>query len=210
MKQKSKFYVVWQGHQSGIFKSWADCERQIKGFTNAKYKSFPTLSQAQQAFEEGAEAHLGKKESPMQPIFDTLYGKPIIPSIAVDGAFSSSTKKAEYQGVNTQTGVVIFRCGPFMEGTNNVMEFLAIVHALALCKQHCWNKLPIYSDSVNAMLWIKAKKARTNLVPTSQNKVIFDLIQRAEKWLKTTPYNNPILKWETKAWGEIPADFGRK
>jgi ribonuclease HI len=35
-------------------------------------------------------------------------------------------------------------------------------------------------------------------------------MERAEKWLLSNEFSNEILKWETKAWGEIPADFGRK
>jgi ribonuclease HI len=42
------------------------------------------------------------------------------------------------------------------------------------------------------------------------NKDLLELIKRAENWLKENSFRNPILKWETKAWGEIPADFGRK
>ena len=34
--------------------------------------------------------------------------------------------------------------------------------------------------------------------------------ERATKWLKENNYSATIKKWETKKWGEIPADFGRK
>jgi ribonuclease HI len=140
---------------------------------------------------------------------DGLYGKPIVPSISVDGACSGSTRSAEYRGVDTESGTTLFKVGPFMDGTNNVMEFLALVHALALCKQK-GIAAPIYSDSVNAIKWVKNKKAHTNLAKTAHNANLFDMISRAEKWLEKNSYSNKILKWETKAWGEIPADFGRK
>ncbi len=140
---------------------------------------------------------------------DGLYGSPVVPSISVDGACSGKTRLAEYQGVDTETGTVLFKKGPFMDGTNNIMEFLALVHALALCKQQDI-EVPIYSDSVNAMKWVKAKKAGTKLEKTAHNQVLFDLISRAEKWLSANTYKNEILKWQTQAWGEVPADFGRK
>ena len=60
------------------------------------------------------------------------------------------------------------------------------------------------------MAWIKAKKCRTKVAKTKANKKIFELIARGEQWLKNNQWNTEILKWETKAWGEIPADFGRK
>jgi ribonuclease HI len=115
----------------------------------------------------------------------------------------------EYQGVYTASKKLIFHMGPFEEGTNNIGEFLAIVHALALCKKENI-KLPIYSDSITAISWIKKKKANSKLVSTEKNEKLFDLIERAEKWLKENTYSNQILKWLTQVWGEIPADFGRK
>ncbi len=130
-------------------------------------------------------------------------------SLAVDAACSGNPGLMEYRGVYVADGVEIFHMGPLEEGTNNIGEFLAIVHALALL-QKSGKEIPIYTDSVNAMKWIDRKKCNTKLVQTERNSPIFELINRAEKWLRENSYKNPILKWETKKWGEIPADFGRK
>ena len=127
----------------------------------------------------------------------------------MDGGCSGATGLADYQGVHVETKTKLFRKGPFEDGTNNIVEFLAIVHALAFCKENNW-QLPIYSDSKIALSWIKQRKCKTNHKPSSKNKVLFDLIARAENWLHSNPYPNQLLKWETKAWGEIPADFNRK
>ena len=121
----------------------------------------------------------------------------------------------EYQGLfvdfGTQpaTTVQLFKSPVFENGTNNIGEFLAIVHALALQKKNGW-KYPIYSDSVNAQLWIRQKKCKTKLQPNAKNEHLFELIARAEKWLNENAIEVPILKWKTEIWGEIPADFGRK
>jgi ribonuclease HI len=115
----------------------------------------------------------------------------------------------EYRGVYTKTGEEVFRQGPFKEGTNNIGEFLALVHGLALLKQKN-SPLPVYTDSKTALAWIKTKKAKTKLEKNELNAALFDLISRAEKWLVENEYTTQILKWETTAWGEIPADFGRK
>ncbi len=206
---KKKYYVVWQGLQPGIYDNWEECKKQVNGFSNPKYKSFNTLEEAQIAFSTTADNYLSAPKSPMQPIMDSLYGQPIVPSIAVDGAFSSATRLAEYQCVDVETKRLIFKIGPFLDGTNNVMEFLALVHALALCKKNNI-QCPIYSDSVNAIKWVKAKKANTKMQKTPHNGQLFDLIARAEEWLRTNTYANQLLKWQTNLWGEIPADFGRK
>ena len=70
--------------------------------------------------------------------------------------------------------------------------------------------MPIYSDSANAISWIKQKKCKTKLPRTAETEELFQIIERAEIWLKNNKYSNRIIKWETKEWGEIPADFGRK
>jgi ribonuclease HI len=115
----------------------------------------------------------------------------------------------EYQGVYTRTGEVIFKMGPLEDGTNNVGEFLALVHGIALLKQKNMS-MPVYTDSRTALAWLKNKKAKTELEHTYTNAKIFDLIARAEKWLAENEYTTEVLKWHTEAWGEIPADFGRK
>jgi ribonuclease HI len=204
-----KYYVVWKGHTRGVFDSWENCKKQVDGYPSPKYKSFPTEEMANHAFAQGSDEYLQKKQHPIHIIMDGLYGKPVVPSIAVDGACSGKTRLAEYQGVETESGILLFKVGPFVDGTNNVMEFLALVHALAFCKQKNVH-LPVYSDSLNAMKWVREKRTRTKLEKTSHNQPLFDLIARAEKWLSLNTYSTTILKWETKAWGEIPADFGRK
>jgi ribonuclease HI len=70
--------------------------------------------------------------------------------------------------------------------------------------------IPVYSDSSTAIKWVNDKKTKTKLIPSDKNAEIFDLINRAESWLQKNNYSNPLLKWDTKIWGEIPADFGRK
>jgi len=201
-----KYYVVWKGREPGVFNNWEECKQQIFEFQGAIYKSFPTLEEAQQAFKNKPHIYLTKTNS---SIPTNSNHKPILNSLCVDGACSSATGQMEYQCVHTQSREIIFKQGPYKTGTNNIAEFLALVHVLALCKQkNCL--LPIYSDSHTAMVWVKNKKSKTTLENIPENKEILDLIERAEKWLANNTWQNSILKWDTKAWGEIPADFGRK
>ena len=207
---KRKFYVVWKGHKTGVFNTWNECKRYIDGFTGAQYKSFLSEDEAKIAFTKTYEEYRGKntKKTTLTPAELKAIGDPILNSIAVDGACNNKGD-AEYKGVYTDTGTELFLEGPFKEGTNNIMEFLALVHALAFCKKHKID-LPIYSDSRIAMNWVQKKYINTKVKPSHANRKLFELMGRALKWLKSNSYNNKILKWETKAWGEIPADFGRK
>lgn len=208
---KKKFYVIWKGHKEGIFTSWDVCKKHIKDFKGAQYKSFTSKEAAEKAFKGKYEDVVGKdtKKVVLSPEELKKYGKPIVPSLSVDAACSGNPGKMEYRGVDTESKKQYFIQGPFEKGTNNIGEFLALVHGLGFLKQKNSN-LPIYSDSKIAMSWVKKGQCRTNLQITAENKVLFDFVKRAEKWLKENKYTTQILKWETKAWGEIPADFGRK
>jgi len=203
---KQKYYVVWKGRAPGIYTSWAECEAQVKGFAGAEYKSFGSQAAAEAAYDGAYQEYEGKLSTNQQWLFAPT--KPILPSICVDAACSGSPGPLEYRGVLTESGEQIFRAGPFPDGTNNVGEFLAIVLAmdwLITKKLDC----PIYSDSANAIAWIKAGKCNTKLECLPSNKMLFDFITNAEESLKVYPAFK-VLKWDTEAWGEIPADFGRK
>lgn len=211
MAKKKKYYVVWKGTEPGVYDNWTDCLLRTKGVSGARYKSFPTREAAERAFSESPDEHISKPYSPRLKSTDATSVGPCIPqSLAVDAACSGNPGDMEYRGVHVATGKQVFHVGPMAQGTNNIGEFLAIVHALALCAKTGQPQLPIYSDSHNAILWVRLKKCRTKLAPTAANAPLFDLIRRAEAWLHTHTYTNPILKWETTAWGENPADFGRK
>ncbi|MDR0810897.1 MAG: ribonuclease H family protein [Paludibacter sp.] len=207
---KKNYYVVWQGVEPGIYNSWKECRKQVEGFPDAQYKGFADESEAREAFLSLYEDYKGKTIKPRtdEKLLAEV-GLPVRESIAVDAACSGNPGALEYRGVETASGKQIFYQGKFDDGTNNVGEFLAIVHALALLKQQN-NVLPVYSDSIHAIAWVAAGKANTKMQHTEHNAKLFDLIARAEKWLATNKFQNQILKWHTAAWGEIPADFGRK
>ena len=209
-KPKSKYYVVWEGHQKGIFDSWDKCKKQVDGYTGAKYKGFPSLEEAKSAIGGNPWSYFGKTaKATVNNELRRAYGEPLKQAICVDAACSGNPGIIEYRGVNMINGQEIFHRGPFPEGTNNIGEFLAIVSGLVYLKQNGL-ALPLYSDSRNAIAWVKAKKVATLLKPSAKNKGLFDLLDRAVAWLHNNSYDTRILKWETKAWGEIPADFGRK
>lgn len=212
MAKKKKFYTVWKGHNTGVFDSWDDCKAQIKDYQGAQYKSFLTFEAAKKAFKSNYKDYIGKKKVFKSELSEEQLKKIGLPnynSIAVDAASSGNPGKMEYRGVETKTKKQLFIQGPFEEGTNNIGEFLAIVHGLAYLKQRNSNKI-IYTDSRTAISWVKKKNCNTKLERREKNKPLFELVDRAVNWLKSNNYTTTVVKWETKAWGEIPADFGRK
>ena len=205
---KPKFYVVWKGRKTGIFPSWEECEQQVKGFAGAEFKAFGSREQAETAFKLQYNAYKGKVSSLGK--WKEVETKPMLPSISVDAACNGSPGKLEYRGVDTESGEEIFRAGPYPDGTNNVGEFLAIVHALTWLQKQKKN-LPIYSDSENGISWVYTGVCRTKLKHTGKNALLFAMIRSAENWLAENELkDHAVLKWDTQMWGENPADFGRK
>ena len=217
---KKKFYVVWHGANPGIYDSWKDCKLQINGFEGAVYKSFDSKEEAEKAYSSSPYIYIGtqKKAEAENPSADVPQDRhdtvlplpPEVPAeaLAVDAACSGNPGPMEYRGIYLRTGETVFHFGP-VYGTNNIGEFLAIVHALALMKQK-GIRMPVFSDSRNAIGWVKHKHCKTTLERNARTEALFNMIERAENWLKANPADVPIHKWDTNRWGEIPADFGRK
>ncbi|MEK3878827.1 ribonuclease H [Paenibacillus sp. FSL M7-0420] len=219
---KQKYYVVWEGKQPGVYNTWAECQAQTDHYTGAKYKSYESKAAAETAFKAGWKGNWGTGAAASGTSGTSKSGKSWsrsagvetseeidYDSISVDVGTRGNPGPVEYKGVDTQTGDVIFSCGSIRKGTNNLGEFLAIVHALAHLKQEGSSKT-VYSDSVNAMKWVKQKKVATTLPRDASTEEIWQLIDRAESWLRSHTYDNKVLKWQTKSWGEIKADYGRK
>ncbi len=210
---EKKYYVVWVGVQPGVYETWEECKQNIHKFKGAKYKSFFSKKAAEEKFNLGYESYFKNKipiyKPPVKKREIPVSLTPILKSICVDAACSSNPGPVEYRGVDTTSKKVLFHVGPFEGGTNNIGEFLAIVHALSFLKKHNRNDI-VYSDSQTAIFWVKAKSVNTTLKENDSNKKIFEILKRAEIWLQNNTYENLVLKWETKVWGEIKADFGRK
>jgi len=210
MAKKTKYYVVWEGREKGVFTDWDVVKKFVIGYDKARYKGFDSQEEANAAFEAGAPKITPKQHTESNTVaVATPSASPLVRAIAVDAACSGNPGKMEYRGVSLWDGKEIFHM-KFEIGTNNIGEFLAIVHALGLLKQHNAPDITIYSDSQIAQGWVKAGQCRTKLELTPRTAELMSLVKRAETWLKNNKIENPIVKWPTEAWGEIPADFGRK
>jgi len=221
-KLKPKFYVVWRGREPGVYATWEQCQSQVKGFAGAAFKSFPSFEEAKTAFAGEAPVYKKAGRKKAKSSADTLQNPPedrhdtVLPlpkevtadAWAVDAACSGNPGQMEYRGVDLATGAEMFHFGPML-GTNNIGEFLAIVHALAVFRKQGISKT-IYSDSRIAMGWVRKGKCKTTLVRNAKTSRLYEIIARAETWLASNSVSVPLLKWRTEDWGEIPADFGRK
>lgn len=221
MAKKQKYYVVWRGKVPGIYDDWRKCEKQIKGVAGAQYKSYESRLEAEAAYHNGYTPTIGtgapKKErvsildvgsDGIVRVKEGVTDGPELNSLAVDAACSGNPGVMEYQGVYVATKTQVFHYKAPL-GTNNIGEFLGIVHGLSYLKKHNLN-LVMYSDSVNAINWVRQKICKSKLPVNAKTQELWDYVHRAEQWLRTNTYSTEIRKWDTDRWGEIPADFGRK
>lgn len=213
-KKASKFYVVWNGVEPGVYDNWEDAQEQVANFPGASYKSFKYEDEAIAAYRAGladVEMNILRKlpSTPIRKVNFSAFPDIDADAVTVDASCLGNPGKMEYRCVELATGRQLFHVGPFEEGTNNIGEYLAIVHALALFVKE-GSPRTIYSDSRTALAWVRRRSANTKLQPSEKNRKLLDLVTRADAWLQSHTWTNRLLKWDTEKWGEIPADFDRK
>lgn len=217
------FYVVFKGFNPGVYDNWDEVKEQTEGFPGAVFKKYSSSAAATQAYRNysgvedrnellrlisGAAVQTSSKPElitefpPQNPEIDP-------DAWAVDASCMGNPGIMEYRCVSLLTGEEVFRKGPYTDATNNIGEYLALVHAMALMTQR--NEFHnIYSDSRTAMSWWRNRRVKTSLQPTARNQQVFNLLARASVWVNTHNFPCRVMKWDTERWGEIPADFGRK
>lgn len=221
MSAQGKWYVVWDGVNPGIYPSWEECRLQVEGYPNARYKGFASKEEAIMAYRGNPLDYIGVLRSIVEhsaqapktgePVDYSRFPEIRLDAIAVDGACSKNPGPTEYRCVHVGTGQQLFHNGPLQGGSNNIGEYLALVHALAMLERRGDTTTPVYSDSRTALAWLRHRSHNSKIVPTPDNREVMELLQRADRWLQAHPdIPNPVLKWDTERWGEIPADFGRK
>lgn len=213
-----KYYTVFRGHNPGVYDNWDEARYQTEGFPDALCKSYSTSEEASEAYRKftGTEDRddLIRILNMSNESYTTLSSYKDNPEIdqeawAVDASCLGNPGRMEYRCVDLKTGREVFHIGPFEDATNNIGEYLALVHAMALMtKKGEYHN--IYYDSQTAHSWWRKRQIKTTLKPTSRNQKVFELLARASVWVNTHQFPGRVMKWQTQRWGEIPADFGRK
>ena len=206
---KQKWYVVLKGRKPGVYTSWDKAKEQIFEFTGAVYKSFEDQKVAEEAW---AKKRFQNSESSYSAPKSLTKGKKLAPPqgdyIVVDASSIGVPGPTEYQGFLMPEKRLLFSKHIGL-ATNNLGEFLGIVHALAYLYQN-ESTLPVYSDSITALSWVAKRKVKSELERNAHTEAAWSLVDRALIWLNTHQFTNRIWKWETQHWGENPADYGRK
>ena|ERR1035437_6062123 len=136
--------------------------------------------------------------------------KPPIPThgISVDGFCSGNPGPGGYRGVDLSTGEVLFRRN-YNWCTNNLAEFMGVVHAVSYVKVKKLDYGVVYSDSAIAIGWFRSQKISSG-IDLMKGKDVLEDLRRSLLWLSEQKHLIAVNKWQTKLWGECPADFGNK
>lgn len=216
-----KLYVVINGYEPGVYSTWEECKKNVNGFSSPLYKSFKESDLKSENIDEKDIEFLNfynkcnkKDQSIKTPVKKIVDLQIIEDSICVDGACSGNPGLGEFRCVDVKSGEVIFSSSEYENTTNNLMEFFALCEAVKYTLSLAPDKRrPIYSDSITAMAWVRDRVCKTSLRPMKGNYDSYSSIKFWDKWLKENDLKIKdcnILKWDTKKWGEIPADFNRK
>jgi ribonuclease HI len=159
-----RFYVVWSGRQTGVFTDWATAQRAVDRFAGARFKSFSTRAEAEQAYREGnspadaSRARTNRKPAGERRALHTAHQFDV--SIYCDGACDPNPG-------HSGSGIVVYRGGELRElwfglydpqGTNNTAELKALYHALRMAESEIerGNTVEVCSDSAYALNCIRS------------------------------------------------------
>lgn len=139
-----KFYVVRVGRVPGIYATWSECERMVKGYKGAVYRSFLTLAEAKKFMGDNLKADDNTDDD--------------MPYAFVDGSYNSVTKVYGYGGFLIYNGEkhIIQGSGndEEMAAMRNVAgEVLGSMAAVELAVKLGIPKLDIYYDYMGIEMW---------------------------------------------------------
>jgi len=217
--ESMKFYVVWQGRQTGIFTDWDTCNKHVKGFAGAKYKSFKTRVEADAAFVGGSTAPAmasanGEKsatkkttsQSPKTYTASEVSAMSVDTKIFTDGGCVPNPGKAG-------SGIALYRDESVDElwyglfnpaGTNNTAELNALFQALIMARDDiakgvsvaifCDSKYSIQCVTQWALGWKKKgwKKKNGEIQNLELIKEMFELHQSIKDEVRVLHVNGHV------------------
>jgi ribonuclease HI len=134
-----KFYVVWAGRETGVFTDWATTHRHVNAFPGARFKSFPSRAEADQAFRSGSPPSTGRRPAPASAALPAR----VEPATAATGLQIYCDGACEPNPGRAGSGIAVYRDGKLEQlwyglyspnGTNNTAELNALHHALLMAE----------------------------------------------------------------------------
>lgn len=124
-----------------------------------------------------------------------------------DGYFHG---KVEWQVRDLATGEFVRSSHVQEHSTGPIGETLGVITALRYLHEKGDHTTPVYCDNETAIEWVQARVCRSKLPLNLKTASTITDLNHAFDWLNEKKPRNPVRKWQTKIWGENPADFNRK
>ena len=164
-----KFYAVKNGRETGIFKTWAECQKQIIGFKGAAFKGFETLAEAE-AFLIGDEIQKNEPRDGAAVAY-------------VDGSYDVTTNRFSYGMVIFHNGEETTKNEAFLDSElasmrNVAGEIMGAMAAMRYCTECGIEKLDIYYDYAGIEKWCTGEW-KTNKKGTTEYKQYYDSVKAA-------------------------------
>ena len=156
---KKKYYAVKNGHTTGIFDNWTDCQKSISGYSNADFKGFAT--------KEEAEAYLGIGQKTQMPLDEELESPNRLVAY-VDGSYDDTLKKYAFGCVFlTPSGETIKESGngdnPESLAIRNVAgEMLGAMFAVKWAIINGYSEIEIRYDYAGIEKWVEGQWSAKN------------------------------------------------
>lgn len=168
-----KYYAVKIGRKTGIYTSWNEAEKLVKGYPDAKYKSFRTREDAEHYMNDGS------KESSVQSAMQI--NEPEGDYAFVDGSFNVNTNTYGYGGFLSANGVKYpisgAGCDPNMAKMRNVAgEIEGALEAARMALKLKLKRLTILYDYDGIEAWVdgswKCRKEETAAYRDAMQEII--------------------------------------
>ncbi len=190
MGRPKKYYAVLRGRNPGIYTTWfgaGNAEAQVRCYTGARYKGFPSLAEAREWMENPKiiQASSGRKKH--GTVLDTPRVAPGTIVVHTDGGCRGNPGPGGYGAVILDGEERTELARGFRLTTNNRMELMACIAAIEALKTP--SDVVLHSDSryvVNGMSKGWARKWRANnWMRTKQ-----DAAENADLWAKLLELSN--------------------
>ncbi|WP_129044522.1 ribonuclease H family protein [Companilactobacillus metriopterae] len=203
-----KYYAVRIGKNPGIYNTWAECKAQVDGFVGARYKSFTSLSEAEDFIKNDTYTPKTKKETSKKFEYSNLDDFELV--VYTDGGSRnhgnvkgghvlSSDKAAWAYLIKTSNEKIEDSDGEF-GATNNKMEITALIESIKKINNLELNdkKVIFILDSqyvLNAIIkgWLVSWKANGYKKSDGKVPANLELWKELDELLPTIP--NKSFEW---------------
>lgn len=142
------FYAVKKGRETGIFESWAECQKQITGFSGAEFKKFKELKQAESYLTSGIS---------IDNLSDDLDGL----HAYIDGSFSNDLQETGYGAVILLNGEIIHTIKgsskKYIEMRNVAGELFAAAVSIKWAVDNGYKSIVLHHDYSGIAHWAKGE-----------------------------------------------------